>query len=315
MEYAGIPAPPLSFAELKEGPPKHVFERRFMPMVRERLGGRILLLTVDEFEEIGERVDKGRLPHEIFPYLRHLIQHEEQLAFIFSGTHKIEALMGDYWSVLFNIAKYKKVGFLEHEETVRLITEPVEPHGMVYDDLAIAEILRLTACHPYFTQLLCTILVNQCNVMHCSYVTVRDVREAVGELLETGHAHLKFLWQTSDREIKLALATLAELQKRMDQVTSAAIADQLGSYQVRVDPGQVTKAMEELSARDIVRQTPGDPVPYDFTAQLYAHWLQHYQPLSKVVEEVSSEPAPVPEETDAERIKAGEEVNIEPVTE
>ncbi len=288
LERAGISTPRLTLAELEESP-QHVFERHFMPMVRERIGERILLLTIDEFEELGARVSKDRLPPEIFPYLRHLIQHGEQLAFIFAGTHKVEELIGDYWSVLFNIAVYKKVGFLNREETMRLITEPVQPYGMVYDDLAIDEILRLTARHPYFTQLLCDILVNGCNETRRNYVTVQDVRDAVGELLETGRAHLEFLWQTSDRETRLTLAALAELRDQLDQVTTAAIADRLGTYRIRLDPGQIMKTMEQLAARDIAREIPGSPVSYDFTAQLYAHWFRRYKSLSKVVEEVSSE--------------------------
>ncbi|MEJ2558537.1 MAG: hypothetical protein P8186_20455 [Anaerolineae bacterium] len=238
---------------------------------------------------IGARVSRGRLPHEIFPYLRHLVQHGDQLAFIFAGTHKIEELIGDYWSVLFNLAMYKKVEFLSREETIRLITEPVQPYGMLYDDLAISEILRLTACHPYFTQLLCNILVNRCNESQCNYVTVQNVRDALEELLETGRAHLTFLWQTSDWEVRLTLAALAELRDKMDRVTTAAIVDRLSAYQMHLDPGQITKAMEQLVARGVARDIPGGPVSYDFTAQLYAHWLRRYRSLSKIVEEVSSE--------------------------
>ncbi len=289
LEEAGISIPRPTPEELGESP-QYVFERRFLPMVRERIRDRILLLTIDEFEELGARVNRGRLPSEIFPYLRHLIQHGDQLAFIFAGTHQIEELIGDYWSVLFNIAVYRKVSFLNREETVCLIKEPVRPYGMVYDDLAISEMLRLTAYHPYFTQLLCNILVNRCNEAQRNYVTIQNVREAVEELLETGRAHLTFLWQTSNQEAQLTLAALAELRDRLDQVTTAAIADRLSSYQLYLDPGQITKAMEQLVTRDIIREIPGSPVAYEFTAQLYARWLRRYKSLSKVVEEVSDEP-------------------------
>jgi hypothetical protein len=291
LEEGGISAPRLTLEDLGESP-QHVFEHCFLPMVRERIGDRILLLTVDEFEELGARVNRGRLPHEIFPYLRHLIQHGDQLAFIFAGTHKIEELIGDYWSVLFNLAVYKKVEFLSREDTIRLITEPVQSYGMMYDDLAISEILRLTACHPYFTQLLCNILVNGCNEVHCNYVTVQNVRDALEELLETGRAHLTFLWQASDQQAKFTLAALAELRDKLDRVTTAAIVDRLSTYQIQLDPGQITKAMEQLVARGVVREIPGGPVSYDFTAQLYAHWLRRYRSLSKIVEEVSSELVP-----------------------
>ena len=109
------------------------------------------------------------------------------------------------------------------------------------------------------------------------------------ELLETGRAHLAFLWQTSNREARLTLAALAELRDQLDQVTAAAIADRLGTYQIRLDPGQIMRTMEQLAGRDIVREIPGSPVTYDFTAQLYSHWFRRYKSLSKVVGVVGHE--------------------------
>ena len=284
---AGITAPRLTPTDLRENH-QYVFEHQFLPEVRERIGDRVLLVCLDEFEELGRRVHRGQLPEEIFPYLRHLIQHGEQLAFIFAGTHEIEELIGDYWSVLFNIAVYKKVSFLKREEAIRLIREPVQPYGMVYDDLAVEEILRLTSGHPYFTQLLCNYLVEQCNETQCSYVTVQDVRDAVDEFLESGKAHLTFLWATSEPEARVALAALAELREQLDRVTAVAIADRLREYRLNWNPAQISKALEKPAERDIVWSTD-DPPSYDFTAQLYVHWLRKYKPLSRVVEEVNGE--------------------------
>jgi hypothetical protein len=265
--------------------PQHYFERRFLPRVRELADGRALLLTIDEFEELGARVRSGALPEAVFPALRHLMQHGEQLAFIFAGTHKIEDMIGSYWSVLFNVATYRRVSFLSREAAFALISAPVEPFGMRYDDLALEEILRLTAGHPFFTQLLCNILVNQCNDDERNYVTIQGVRRALDELLEAGQAHLTYIWQTSELDACLCLAALADLRPRMDQLTAAAIANRLGDFQVTLDLGQVTQTMESLKAREIVRELVGNPVTYDFTAQLYRHWLLRYKSLSKVVEE------------------------------
>jgi len=287
LKLAGIDVRRITLKELGESP-QHVFERRFLPHVRERIGERTLLLTIDEFEELGARVRSGALPASVFSALRHLMQHGEQLAFIFAGTHKIENMIGDYWSVLFNVATYRRVGFLDRDSAIRLITEPVWPYGMRYDDLAVEEILCLTAGHPYFTQLLCNILVNQCNDDERNYVTIQNVRRALDELLEAGQAHLTYIWQTSDREAHLCLAVLAELQARTDQITTAAIADRLGAYQVSLDPGQIARTMEKLVTREIVREIPGNPVAYDFTAELYAHWLRRYKSLSKVAEEIGN---------------------------
>jgi hypothetical protein len=270
--------------------PKHVFEQHFLPRVREQIGDRTLLLAVDEFEELGDRVTNHSLPPEVFPYLRHLAQHEEQLSFVFAGKKEIEDLVGDYWSVLFNIAKYHRFGSLDELSATRLIVEPVLPYGMVYDDLAIKEILRLTACHPFFTQLICDILVERCNRDRRNYVTIQHVREALEELVDRGRAHWDHIWRASGWETKLVLSVLADLEDQWGDVTGVAISSRLGSYQIHLDPGQVTRVMEQLAARDIIRVVSKTRMSCVFTAQMYAAWLRRCKPLNKVVEEVGSEP-------------------------
>jgi len=67
-------------------------------------------------------------------------------------------------------------------------------------------------------------------------------------------------------------------------VTGSEIVDELTSRQIDLLPSQIIEAMDELVVQDIVYEIPGYRVSYDFTTQLYAHWLRRYKPLSKVVE-------------------------------
>jgi hypothetical protein len=284
LERAGISMPRVKSEELGESP-QRFFEHQFLRDVRALIGERTLLLAIDEFEELGARVQSGALPESVFSYVRHLIQHGERLAFIFAGTHRIEEMIGDYWSVLFNASIYRRIGFLEEDAAKRLITEPVRNEGMLYDDLAIQEIVRLTAGHPYFVQLLCQVLVNHCNDDERNYVTIQSVREALDELLELGKTHLTYVWNTSEEDARLCLAALADLRAHMDRVTATAIANRLADYGSDLNAGQVHQAMTALAARDLVVEERGDPTTYSLTAELYAHWLRRYRQLSRAVEE------------------------------
>ncbi|HEY4724202.1 MAG TPA: AAA family ATPase, partial [Anaerolineae bacterium] len=138
--------PPRSdFAES----PEFVFRSRFLRGVYDVLPvdsngkQKHLLLMFDEFEELQKRVEDGKLEAEIFPFLRNLMQHEDPLDFVFAGTHKLEELGAEYWSILFNIASYKKITFLTPDDARRLITEPVAPN-LEYDPLAIDRIYSVT---------------------------------------------------------------------------------------------------------------------------------------------------------------------------
>lgn len=138
------PPDPARFAEQ----PALVFEREFLREVRQVIGDRHLLVLLDEFEALEAAVRRGTLDPAVFGWLRHLIQHTDRLSLIFCGTHRLEELAADYWSVLFNICLYQHVGFLTRAQSERLIQEPVAPFGVRLDDLALEKMWQVTSGHP-----------------------------------------------------------------------------------------------------------------------------------------------------------------------
>ncbi len=157
--------------------PEFFFRSRFLRGVGDALDplGKNLLIMFDEFEELQKRVEDGKLTADIFSYLRNLMQHERKVDFVFAGTHKLEELGAQYWSILFNIAAYKKITFLTADEVTRLVTLPVAPFGLEYDPLAIERIFQVAAGHPYFTQVICHELVTYHNETQRNYLTTTEV--------------------------------------------------------------------------------------------------------------------------------------------
>jgi hypothetical protein len=300
LEEAGLPVEGLSLAPGDLGDqPQHVFDEEFLPRVWERIGDRSLLLAVDEFEALETRVQEGGLEPAVFPYLRSLMQSQERMAFIFVGAHRMEELTTEYWSTLFNIAKVKRVSFLDRESAERLITEPVQPYGVVYDDLAVAEILRLTAGHPYFLQMVCDCLIEHCIDLERNYVTIQDVRDVRDEITGQGRTHLLFVWKQSGRKEKAVLAALASLLRTRQYVTAADVVEHLADKardltdQVAFDLGAVTGALERLINRELVKETSDEPPTYTFTAGLYYELIARYKSLYKVLPQLIGEPAGV----------------------
>ena len=267
--------------------PTRTFERQFLPAIRPGLGGRTLLLVFDEFEDLEDRVAAGRLDATIFPYLRHLLQHSEDTAFIFVGTHRLEEMTADYWSVLFNTALYRHVGYLDEEAAIRLITEPVRPYNLLYDDLALSKILRVTAGHPYFLQLICYSLVNMHNRNRRSYVTVHETNQAIDEILTLGEAHFAFLWENSSAEERVILVALSRLLSAAQPVSAGEVTSLLADRGLPLDPREVSAALRSLVTREILRQLPGDPARYEFRVGLIRLWVDRCKSLSQVIEEIT----------------------------
>lgn len=280
-----VSCPGLDYVQLAEHP-QHAFQRRFLPQVRRCIGDRVLLLIIDEFEVLEDRVERGKLERDIFDYLRHLMQHVEGLGFIFTGTHSLQQLATDYWSVLFNIAKHYHIGFLDQEATVTLITQPVQSEGMYYDELAVQRIIRAGGRHPYFTQLLCDYLVGVCNDARRNFVTVQDVRDALEPIVEIGSMHLSYVWLESTPAEKAVLFSLTSLLDREQHTAQAGLIDWVQHLELPISRDQIPAALERLHQRHIIQRGSGPVTYYDFAVDLYRLWIKRNKVLDSVVEEI-----------------------------
>jgi hypothetical protein len=270
--------------------PATSFERGFLGRVRQTVGDRHLLIMFDEFEELESAVDRGNLDPSIFGFLRHLVQHSDNLSVIFCGTHRLEELASDYWSVLFNISLYRQIAFLEQSEALRLIQEPVAEYGMRYDDLALDKIWRVTAGHPYFLQLLCHSLVNRHNKTERNYITISDVNAALDEILASGEAHFVYLWTEATPEQRLILAVLSRMTPLTGRVTLVQVVDYLAERGVNLERRVIGDGLHYLTLRNILTETSdADPVvgeTYGWRLGLLGLWVEKYRSMTRVVEEV-----------------------------
>ncbi len=271
--------------------PATIFEKGFLQQVRAVIGDRHLLILLDEFEELEAAIQRGNLDASIFSFLRHIIQHTDNLSVIFCGTHRIEELAADYWSILFNISLYRSVGFLEKEEAFHLIQEPVKPYNMQYDDLALDKIWRITAGHPYFMQLLCHSLVNWHNKSERNYVTISDVNAAVDEILASGEAHFVYLWTEATPIDRLVLTTMSRMIPLTGHVSVLQIHDYLDERGVTVERKAIHESLHRLTLREVLVSHEdlegGIDEVYHWQLGLLGMWVEKYKSMSRVMDEVT----------------------------
>lgn len=259
------------------------FQRHFLAQVRTLLGPeQTVVLVFDEFEAFENLVHDGILPATFFTYMRHLMQHSDGLSFIFVGTSRLEEMSADYWSVLFNIALYQKIGYLSDSAATRLICEPVAPN-LVYDDLALDKILRVTSGHPYFLQLVCYTLVKQANAQRTGYVTISDVNAALDEMLRLGEVHFAYLWQRSSHTERALLTAVAHLMDRDTPFHPEDLIEYLEPYDIHLDPAEVTAALNRLVEREIMREVTEEATTlYELKIGLVGLWAAQNKSLSKL---------------------------------
>jgi outer membrane protein assembly factor BamB len=271
--------------------PTVLFQRRFLPQVHRLLPkDTTLLLVFDEFEAFESLVRDGLLPSTFFTYIRHLMQHSEGLSFIFVGTRRLEEMTADYWSVLFNIALYEKIGYLDEEAIARLIREPVDPY-LIYDDLALDKIRRVTAGHPYFLQLVCYTLVKRANAKRSTYVTISDVNAALDEMMLLGEVHFAYIWQRSSFAEKAMLTAVAHLMEVDRLFHPEDLMQYLETYSIHLKPTDVTTALNSLTQREILAEvSEGVTTLYELKTGLIGLWVGKHKSLSKLHAERETEP-------------------------
>ncbi|MCB8985040.1 MAG: PQQ-binding-like beta-propeller repeat protein [Ardenticatenaceae bacterium] len=259
------------------------FQRRFLPQVQALLpAGTIMLLVFDEFEAFENLVNDGILPPTFFTYMRHLMQHSQDLSFLFVGTRHLEEMSADYWSVLFNMALYQKIGFLDEQAMTHLITDPVLPN-LVYDDLALDKIRRVTAGHPYFLQLVCYTLVKQANSRRSSYVTISDVNAALDEMMRLGEVHFAYMWQRSSFAERALLTAVSHLMDVEMIFRAEDLMQYLETYGISLTPTEVTAALNTLVEREILAEaSAGVTTQYELKIGLVGLWVAQHKSLSKL---------------------------------
>lgn len=265
--------------------PAQYFQRTFLPQVQAKLPPQTtLLLVFDEFEALENLVNDNYLPKTFFPFLRHLMQHGDKLGFLFAGTHRLEEMGSNYWSVLFNIALYHQIDYLDMAATEALVCQPVAPH-IVYDDLALDKIWRVTAGHPYFLQLVCYTLVNRANQRRIGYVTISDVNTTLQEMLRLGEVHFAYLWQESSYEEQVVLTAVAHLLEGEGSFTPLMILHSLEQYNIYLNPPDILTALRSLVERGILQEGVVEgAVWYDLRIGLVGLWVAQNKSFVKLYE-------------------------------
>src|SRR5262249_22929774 len=146
------------------------------------------------------------------------------------------------------------------------INEPVRPWYAV-GQLAQDEIVRVTGCHPYFTQLVCKKLLEVRNEAGVNRVGLNHVQEAIDRALHTGAENIGFPWKDECRpEQRLVLAVLAG-EGEGQEMSLDALYHKLMQGRPQ---GGIKAAVEELWQRGVLRQHQGQ---LSFAVPLLQRWL------------------------------------------
>lgn len=263
--------------------------KEFLRRAVKETGGKGIVVLFDEFQAIEPR--QGILNVDIYHMLRHIIQHSRGVSFILSGTMEIERLMREYKAAMFGAALTKRIDFLDERDARKLIISPVKNY-ITYTQEAEDVIVQLTACHPYFVQLVCYTLTNYLIERGKQKVFAHDVDRVIPLVLERG-IHFDEIWSTDMQDMeKYLMAIAGEMLYGKDAWCSLEqIEKRLRNEGIMPkDETRVIEAIEKLSARRILK-TSDDGKDVRFYVRVFGKWVSSNKPLAIVRRDVQSESA------------------------
>ncbi len=185
----------------------------------------ILLVTIDEFEKLGSAIHDGELTEKVLDYLRHMMQHSENLLFLFCGVETLQALGPNAASYFISVQAIE-ISYLSEAAAEELIRNPNPEAGNMpaYDDEVVDAIIRLTHRQPYLIQAICSQLIDLANVNNLRQIDLARLEEVLPSVFTTNSLFFLNIWedaQTAGQAILTALAGgFTELPK--EQVNSPA---------------------------------------------------------------------------------------------
>jgi hypothetical protein len=278
----GVRVPAIDEEQLAEHP-RTYFRDRFLDSVWSAIGDHRLLLMLDEVARIQEQVQAGNLGRDVFEYLRHLMQHYGQLNFLFSLISGFEEPEREYANLL-GVGLYKPVSFLSRTAAEALVTQPVEGVYTV-EPAALDHVLRLTSCHPYYTQLVCQCLFANCQHNGLTSVQTQVIEAVVDEAVELGQPNIKFVWEEATPGEKAVLAALAaSMRGPLEPTSLGKVFDTWARRGVLLPEEEIGRAVRSLRYRQII----SSGASYGFTVDLQRRWLSQERGLELVEQEIGS---------------------------
>jgi uncharacterized protein len=237
---------------------------------------RTLLLTFDEFENL-EKAGQAKYVdlHLLLSWFRSIIQNRPRLALLFSGGRTVGEMgieMGMNWSGYFVNVQTLWVKFLRQAEAFQLITQPVPdyPIERIFGGGVVDEIIRVTNCHPFLVQAICSNLIDNLNADNRNRAEIQDVVVAVDQVLDVWwDGYFQDLWNRTDHEQRNCLIALNKLGK--SNLQQIAQQSNLNKGVARDTLPTVRHTLQNLIRRDLVLQEYDS---YQIAAPIFSKWVE-----------------------------------------
>ncbi len=242
-----------------------------------------LALILDEFQCLNSLREEKATRSAIFNRLRSHSQHGQGINLILSGGG-LSSYLKDQSDIasLFNIAHDEHLGCLQPQAARQLVKDGLSKIGNITDN-AITLLLNSTSGHPYYLQLLCSMLYDYAQERR-SVITADFVSQRMREWLAGADAsRFQHFWEgydaASTQRNKLILVALSQLGNTNHLVEYEELVNALGTV---ISERDLVQSLNDLTAIGVLEHNQAS---YVIKVNLFARWLFQHYPLNMALKE------------------------------
>jgi hypothetical protein len=262
-----------------------VYFDAFLERVQPLIARHPLVLLLDEFQCLQTLRDEEQVGRgAVFSRLRSYSQHMQGFRLVLCGGGLLSRLTHEQDIVpLLGTVRAERIDTLSEQAARKLIKEGLSEVASI-SHLASDLLLDLTACHPFYLQLLCSRLYEQVQPHH-SLITHDVVRESVEAWWNTtDETRFCHFWEGGDQangqKNKLVLSAIADLKGIKDRVEYERIVEAVRGV---IPEHELVGLLEDLHTLGVL--TCEHTRYYAIKVRLFAHWLRRHWPLKRTLKE------------------------------
>jgi len=295
----------MTMEELMREPGPGIQFSRYLRRFKENNPHYRLLLMLDEFTALMERIDASVIDGAVMRLFKALID-EQLLSFVICGQNEVLPAVKRYANQL-AASRVHQIDYLTEKDAADLIRDPIRlPDGSdrFYTGHEVKAIFALTSGNPYYTQIFGSRLVSYLNEQGSERITMADVPRVSATLTEgpdkldaTAFDNL-YRYKSEPDEARDAIVEgllvhlIAYETTSKDYVQAAALYAQLKEF---VTEDEFATALERLernqtiveefhdTARQRGQQSVRRPRNFRLRVDLFRRWLLANQPMDDVV--------------------------------
>ncbi|OGC06079.1 hypothetical protein A2230_02615 [candidate division WOR-1 bacterium RIFOXYA2_FULL_36_21] len=222
--------------------------------------GKIALVVFDEFQEISKLEEADKLERII----RSHIQKHQNISYVFLGSkrHLMQGMFKDKNRPLYNCGRHFPLLKISSQDFASFIKENFFKTGIKIKEEEIEKILSITECHPYYTQLFCHILWDNCHEQRNA--NLKDVDSTLEQLIMEEESSFSAIWEDLSSVQRTLVKALA-----YDEILSLFSQVFLQKYALK-SVSALQKAIKTLEKKEIIERANGH---YTLSDLFFKKWI------------------------------------------